>query len=146
MPELLIELFSEEIPARMQAKAADDLLRKRRCWARLAGDLRLRRRAIAQEGEALAPGVVEARGNCLDVLIPGPPHVDGAQAWRCDCLRHTSLFPQCAQAIYTVAQLNSTLCAHVCPSLRCERCPSLWTILGRSLFTSLRSSGVRACA
>ena len=25
MPELLIELFSEEIPARMQAKAADDL-------------------------------------------------------------------------------------------------------------------------
>jgi len=27
MPELLIELFSEEIPARMQARAADDLLR-----------------------------------------------------------------------------------------------------------------------
>ncbi len=25
MPELLIELFSEEIPARMQQKAADDL-------------------------------------------------------------------------------------------------------------------------
>ena len=25
MPDLLIELFSEEIPARMQAKAADDL-------------------------------------------------------------------------------------------------------------------------
>ena len=25
MPELLLELFSEEIPARMQAKAADDL-------------------------------------------------------------------------------------------------------------------------
>ena len=25
MPELLIELFSEEIPARMQAKAAEDL-------------------------------------------------------------------------------------------------------------------------
>ena len=28
MPDLLIELFSEEIPARMQARAADDL-RKR---------------------------------------------------------------------------------------------------------------------
>ena len=27
MPDLLIELFSEEIPARMQAKAADDLRR-----------------------------------------------------------------------------------------------------------------------
>ena len=27
MPELLLELFSEEIPARMQAKAADDLRR-----------------------------------------------------------------------------------------------------------------------
>ena len=27
MPELLFELFSEEIPARMQAKAADDLRR-----------------------------------------------------------------------------------------------------------------------
>jgi len=27
MPDLLIELFSEEIPARMQAKAADDLKR-----------------------------------------------------------------------------------------------------------------------
>ena len=25
MPDLLIELFSEEIPARMQARAADDL-------------------------------------------------------------------------------------------------------------------------
>jgi glycyl-tRNA synthetase beta chain len=25
MPDLLLELFSEEIPARMQAKAADDL-------------------------------------------------------------------------------------------------------------------------
>jgi glycyl-tRNA synthetase beta subunit len=25
MPELLIELFSEEIPARMQARAAEDL-------------------------------------------------------------------------------------------------------------------------
>ena len=25
MPELLLELFSEEIPARMQAKAAEDL-------------------------------------------------------------------------------------------------------------------------
>ncbi len=25
MPDLLIELFSEEIPARMQVKAADDL-------------------------------------------------------------------------------------------------------------------------
>jgi glycyl-tRNA synthetase beta chain len=25
MPELLIELFSEEIPARMQTKAAEDL-------------------------------------------------------------------------------------------------------------------------
>ena len=25
MPDLLIELFSEEIPARMQGKAADDL-------------------------------------------------------------------------------------------------------------------------
>ena len=25
MPELLFELFSEEIPARMQARAADDL-------------------------------------------------------------------------------------------------------------------------
>ena len=27
MPDLLLELFSEEIPARMQAKAADDLRR-----------------------------------------------------------------------------------------------------------------------
>ena len=27
MPELLLELFSEEIPARMQARAADDLRR-----------------------------------------------------------------------------------------------------------------------
>ncbi len=27
MPDLLFELFSEEIPARMQAKAADDLRR-----------------------------------------------------------------------------------------------------------------------
>ena len=27
MPELLLELFSEEIPARMQARAADDLKR-----------------------------------------------------------------------------------------------------------------------
>ena len=27
MPDLLIELFSEEIPARMQARAADDLRR-----------------------------------------------------------------------------------------------------------------------
>src|SRR5205807_6308289 len=27
MPDLLVELFSEEIPARMQAKAADDLRR-----------------------------------------------------------------------------------------------------------------------
>ncbi|HEY0203142.1 MAG TPA: glycine--tRNA ligase subunit beta, partial [Acetobacteraceae bacterium] len=27
MPELLLELFSEEIPARMQARAADDLAR-----------------------------------------------------------------------------------------------------------------------
>src|ERR1700682_1749088 len=27
MPELLLELFSEEVPARMQAKAADDLRR-----------------------------------------------------------------------------------------------------------------------
>ena len=27
MPDLLIELFSEEIPARMQAKAASDLQR-----------------------------------------------------------------------------------------------------------------------
>jgi len=27
MPELLLELFSEEIPARMQARAADDLER-----------------------------------------------------------------------------------------------------------------------
>ena len=27
MPELLLELFSEEIPARMQAQAADDLAR-----------------------------------------------------------------------------------------------------------------------
>ena len=27
MPELLLELFSEEIPARMQARAAEDLLR-----------------------------------------------------------------------------------------------------------------------
>ncbi|MDB5374237.1 MAG: glycine--tRNA ligase subunit beta, partial [Belnapia sp.] len=27
MPELLIELFSEEIPARMQARAAEDLCR-----------------------------------------------------------------------------------------------------------------------
>ena len=27
MPDLLLELFSEEIPARMQAKAADDLKR-----------------------------------------------------------------------------------------------------------------------
>ena len=27
MPELLLELFSEEIPARMQAKAAEDLRR-----------------------------------------------------------------------------------------------------------------------
>ena len=27
MPELLLELFSEEIPARMQARAADDLCR-----------------------------------------------------------------------------------------------------------------------
>ncbi|HBK92178.1 MAG TPA: glycine--tRNA ligase subunit beta, partial [Parvularcula sp.] len=27
MPELLLELFSEEIPARMQARAADDLQR-----------------------------------------------------------------------------------------------------------------------
>ena len=25
MPDLLLELFSEEIPARMQARAADDL-------------------------------------------------------------------------------------------------------------------------
>ena len=28
MPDLLLELFSEEIPARMQAKAADDLRRQ----------------------------------------------------------------------------------------------------------------------
>ncbi|MHB0671977.1 glycine--tRNA ligase subunit beta, partial [Roseomonas mucosa] len=27
MPELLLELFSEEIPARMQARAAEDLAR-----------------------------------------------------------------------------------------------------------------------
>jgi len=27
MPDLLLELFSEEIPARMQAKAAEDLRR-----------------------------------------------------------------------------------------------------------------------
>ena len=27
MPELFLELFSEEIPARMQARAADDLVR-----------------------------------------------------------------------------------------------------------------------
>ena len=27
MPELLVELFSEEIPARMQLKAADDFAR-----------------------------------------------------------------------------------------------------------------------
>ena len=27
MPELLLELFSEEIPARMQARAAEDLRR-----------------------------------------------------------------------------------------------------------------------
>jgi len=27
MPDLLLELFSEEIPARMQAKAVDDLRR-----------------------------------------------------------------------------------------------------------------------
>ena len=27
MPELFLELFSEEIPARMQARAADDLAR-----------------------------------------------------------------------------------------------------------------------
>jgi glycyl-tRNA synthetase beta chain len=27
MPELLVELLSEEIPARMQERAADDLLR-----------------------------------------------------------------------------------------------------------------------
>ena len=27
MPDLLLELFSEEIPARMQAEAADDLRR-----------------------------------------------------------------------------------------------------------------------
>ncbi|MEE8578892.1 MAG: glycine--tRNA ligase subunit beta, partial [Hyphomicrobium sp.] len=27
MPELLLELFSEEIPARLQARAADDLRR-----------------------------------------------------------------------------------------------------------------------
>ena len=27
MPDLLLELFSEEIPARMQAKAAEDLLK-----------------------------------------------------------------------------------------------------------------------
>ena len=39
MPELLLELFSEEIPARMQARAAEDLARlfSERCAALLDG-------------------------------------------------------------------------------------------------------------
>ena len=46
MPDLLLELFSEEIPARMQAKAADDLRRMSPIsWSPKGSSMRARRRS-----------------------------------------------------------------------------------------------------
>ena len=47
MPELLLELFSEEIPARMQGRAAEDL-------KRLIGDGLKAHGLAAREAHALA--------------------------------------------------------------------------------------------
>ena len=50
MSELLIELFSEEIPARMQPRAAEDLVR-------LVGDALAPRRAIDAIWDGFRVGV-----------------------------------------------------------------------------------------
>ncbi|MHB0687238.1 glycine--tRNA ligase subunit beta, partial [Roseomonas mucosa] len=71
MPELLLELFSEEIPARMQARAAEDLARLLTEALKPAGlvpqNLRTfhgpRRIALAAElPEATTPVAEERRG------------------------------------------------------------------------------------
>ncbi len=74
MPDLLIELFSEEIPARMQARAADDLRRLMTdglveaglTYAHAAAFATPRRLALAVEG-LLAESPDPARGT------PRPP-------------------------------------------------------------------------
>ncbi|MEM9844478.1 MAG: glycine--tRNA ligase subunit beta, partial [Pseudomonadota bacterium] len=70
MPDLLIELFSEEIPARMQARAADDL-RQRVCAGLEEGGLTFgtarayatpRRLVLALPGlDAASPTTTEER-------------------------------------------------------------------------------------
>ena len=65
MPDLLIELFSEEIPARMQARAADDLRRLMTnalveaglTYASAGSFVTPRRLALAVEGLSAAPPV-----------------------------------------------------------------------------------------
>src|SRR5687767_13157086 len=70
MPELLLELFSEEIPARMQARAADDLKRLvtegLKAQGLACGSARAfatpRRLALVVAGvPAMSPAVVEER-------------------------------------------------------------------------------------
>ena len=60
MAELLLEIFSEEIPARMQAKAAEDL-------ARLIGD--------ALKAQGLAPASIQSFGSLrrLTLVAEGVP-------------------------------------------------------------------------
>ena len=79
MPELLLELFSEEIPARMQARAAEDLARLLAEALKPAGlvpqNLRTfhgpRRIALAAElPEATAPVAEERRGPRADATGP----------------------------------------------------------------------------
>jgi glycyl-tRNA synthetase beta chain len=70
MPELLLELFSEEIPARMQARAADDLarlvtdgLRAAGLWCGQARAFATPRRLalVVADVPALSPAIVEER-------------------------------------------------------------------------------------
>ncbi|MFC7552848.1 glycine--tRNA ligase subunit beta [Pseudoroseomonas wenyumeiae] len=85
MPELLLELFSEEIPARMQARAAEDLARllgdalkgaglKAEGLRTLYGPRRLT--LVAELPAATAPVNEERRGPA-----PMPP----ARRWRASC-------------------------------------------------------------
>src|SRR5262249_12736860 len=60
MPELLLELFSEEIPARMQARAADDLRR-------------LMLEGLKAQGLAAAQGKAYATPRRLALIVEGVP-------------------------------------------------------------------------